>query len=497
MRLLHIDIDSLRPDHLGCYGYHRATSPNIDRLAEEAIRFDNVYASDVPCLPSRAAFFSGRFGIHTGVINHGGAQAELWPEGRDRGFGSTLGRTSLVRGLRNLGFYTATVSSFAERHAAFFFYAGFNEAINPGRRGLETAEEVTTLARGWLDRHARQDCWFLHVQLWDPHTPYRTPETFGDPFAQTPLPGWLSEEVRTRHLDGCGPHSARETMGYDDQPPAAIPWNYPRQPLVMDSAAAVRRMFDGYDTGVLYADRCVGELLSALEEVGVLEDTAILVSADHGENLGELNVYGDHQTADQATARVPVVLRWPGLMAAPAARVDHALHYQVDLAATLLELAGGRVPDNWDGKSFAPALRAGREHGRESLVLSQAAWTCQRAVRFRRDDGEYLCVRTYHDGYHGYPEVMLFELDGDPHEQNDLHAVRPAVVHEALARLERWLADMMVSATHPADPMWVVLHEGGPKHTRGELPRYLERLRATGRAHWADLLISRHPREAR
>lgn len=61
-----MDIDTLRPDHLGCYGYHRRTSPNIDALAAEGVRFENVYASDVPCLPSRTALSTGRFGIHTG-----------------------------------------------------------------------------------------------------------------------------------------------------------------------------------------------------------------------------------------------------------------------------------------------------------------------------------------------------------------------------------------------------------------------------------------------
>jgi arylsulfatase A-like enzyme len=494
VRILHIDIDSLRPDHLGCYGYARATSPHIDRIAAESIRFDNVYASDVPCLPSRAAFFTGRFGIHTGVVNHGGAQAELWHEGAQRGFGSVLGRTSFVRGLRDLGFHTASVSSFAERHAAYWFAAGFHELINPGRRGLENADQVSELARAWLDHHARSDRWFLHVQLWDPHTPYRTPAAFGDPFVAAPVPAWLTEAVRAGHYAGCGPHSARETIGYDDQPPPGLPWDYPRQPLQIDSPAAVRRLFDGYDTGVLYADRCVGELLAALTGAAVLDDTAIIVTADHGENLGELNVYGDHQTADQHTARVPFLLRWPELRGG---RVDRALHYQVDLAATVIELAGGIVPPNWDGRSCAPAVRVAAEQGRDTLVLSQAAWTCQRAVRFQQDGADYLCVRTYHDGYHGYPDTMLFDLATDPHEQHDLAVARPGVVHEAMARLERWLGEMMVTATHPADPIWMVLHEGGPKHVRGELPRYLDRLRATGRARWAELLSTRHPRELR
>ena len=84
MRLLYIDIDTLRSDHLGCAGYDRNTSPNIDALAAEGVRFENVYASDVPCLPSRTALITGMFGIRNGVVNHGGTAADLRPEGRDR-----------------------------------------------------------------------------------------------------------------------------------------------------------------------------------------------------------------------------------------------------------------------------------------------------------------------------------------------------------------------------------------------------------------------------
>ena len=75
MRVLYIDIDTLRADHLGCYGYHRKTSPNIDRLAQQSVRFECCYASDVPCLPSRTALVTGRFGTHNGVVGHGGTAA--------------------------------------------------------------------------------------------------------------------------------------------------------------------------------------------------------------------------------------------------------------------------------------------------------------------------------------------------------------------------------------------------------------------------------------
>ena len=97
LRIIYFDIDSLRPDHLGCYGYHRATSPNVDRIASDGLRAENYYVSDAPCLPSRTAMWSGRFGIHNGVINHGGVASEPFDDGAARGFRSTIGQTSWMR----------------------------------------------------------------------------------------------------------------------------------------------------------------------------------------------------------------------------------------------------------------------------------------------------------------------------------------------------------------------------------------------------------------
>ena len=120
MRILYVDIDSLRPDHLGCYGYHRQTSPHIDRIAAEGVRFENCYVSDAPCLPSRTSLFSGRFGIHTGVVDHSGAAADMFHDGPSRGFHSLLGTTNWMCLLRHAGHRTATVSNFANRHSAWW-----------------------------------------------------------------------------------------------------------------------------------------------------------------------------------------------------------------------------------------------------------------------------------------------------------------------------------------------------------------------------------------
>jgi arylsulfatase A-like enzyme len=486
MRILYIDIDSLRPDHLGCYGYHRHTSPNIDALAEQAVRFDNCYATDTPCLPSRSALWSGRCGFHTGVVNHGGVAGQPFIEGPDRGFRDLFDATGWMSALRQAGFRTVTISPFGERHAAWHWYAGYNEIYNTGQGGIERADEINPPALDWLKRHAHSDNWFLHVNYWDPHTPYRTPADFGNPFKNDPLPEWLTEEVRQQLWDGYGPHSPQELHGFGGE---TFYQDYARVPAQLDSMAAIKQWLDGYDVGIRYADEYIGRLLNALADEGVLDETIIIVSADHGENQGELNVWGDHQTADEITCRVPLIVRWPGLTDQP--RIDRALHYHFDWAATLIELIGGQVPDNWDGQPFTEAFRSGGEVGRDYLVVSQNAWACQRSVRF----ADYMCLRTYHDGYKMLDPVMLFNLVDDPHEQHNLAAERPDLVDQAMALLTAWQQEMMATSRHNVDPMMTVLREGGSFHTRGMLPAYLERLRATGRAHHADLLAARHPDE--
>jgi len=481
MRILYFDIDTLRPDHLSCYGYARNTSPNIDRICRDAVRFDNCYASDAPCLPSRSASWTGRFGIHTGVVNHGGTNADPFIEGPNRFFLQRAERLGLASVMRLNRMHTVTVSPFAERHAAWWFYAGFKEMYNPGKLGFERADEVVPLAIDWLDRNADRDNWFLHVNVWDPHTTYRTPMEYGEPFEDQEPPDFPSEEMIRHHWNSYGPHSVRETAGYTDEEKK----NFPRDLSCIKDRRDFVKWINGYDTGIRYADEWFGKIISKLEQQGILDDTIIIITGDHGENHGELGVYGDHHTADRITCRVPYILRFPGLT--DGGRVDQALHYQADLSATLLELLGFQIPKLWDGESFAESLKKGEEKGRGELIISNNAWACQRGVVWDK----WLAIRTYHTGFKAFPEYMLFDLASDPHETVNLARKHPDVLSTGMQKLEKWAADMLRNSEHTEDPLWTVISEGGPFHANENSPiftAYLDRLRQTDRNYYADWL---------
>lgn len=488
MNILYIDIDSLRRDHLGCYGYHRATSPVIDALATEGIRFENVYVSDVPCHPSRTALWSGRHGMRTGVVGHGGTACEPFREGAERAWAGTFYEEGWMRALRDLDYHTVTISSFGERHGCWHWYAGFNEIINPGKAGLENADEISGLANDWLRRNGNKQDWFLHINMWDPHTPYRVPDSFGDPFAGQPVPEWMTDAVFTRCHSGFGPHSPQEPTGFRVPPGGSARARMPIPIADMDGVAA---WFNGYDTGVRYADHHIGLIIEELKRQNLFDETIIVIGADHGENLGELNVWGDHQTADQFTCNVPLIIRWPGSSLLQG--VDDKLHYHFDWAASLIDLLGGTIPAQWDGKSFVENDGASLGPGRDYLVLSQGAWAVQRGVRFGFENRDWLMLKTYHDGYKDFGPFSLFNLSDDPHEEADVGEARPDVLAHGELLLAAWQMEMLKKSDTDVDPLATVMREGGPFHTRGELPAYLERLRATGRGAAAARLEARHP----
>lgn len=482
MNVLMIDIDTLRPDHMGCYGYRRNTTPNIDEVAREGVRFQNMFCSDAPCLPSRASLLSGMFGIKNGVVGHGGTAADRFRGGPERGFRDSRDEWNFHNIFRRAGLYTASVSTFPERHSAWWFDAGLNEIFNQGECGLESGEKVLPYALDWLDKNGTKKDWFLHVHFWDPHTPYRAPESFGNPFEKDELDDlWITDEVLETHIKHVGPHSASEINMWNDNTFD----RYPRHPGHVQNREELKEIFDGYDCGVAYADYLVGQIFQRLKALDIYEDTAIIITADHGENLGELGLYAEHGTADKPCCNIPLIIKWPG---GRRNAQDSGLHYSLDLLPTIAELLDVEKAEHWDGKSFRESIFSDADTGRESLVLSQMAHVCQRSARF----GDWLYIRSYHDGFHLFDNEMLFNLREDPYEQHDVKEQYPQIVAQGAKIILDWHDQAMMQSSQTQDPMWTVLEENGPYHTWNALPEYIHRLEMTGREEGAKKLQQRY-----
>lgn len=453
MRILYIDIDSQRPDHFGCYGYHRDTTPNIDRIAGEGVRFTHSYCNSSPCVPARASFASGLFGINHGALTHWGPGSEFRPPWDGLRYWQDM--PLLNRYLRNNGYKTVSFSSFADRHQAFWFCGGWSEMHTPSlKMGAENADEVNAELLPWLHRHGAEDDYFLHVQYWDPHRNYTVGQEWIDLFAGEPLPEWPDEETIAAHQDNYGPFTASELFPQfpgGRSPVAAMPDQ-------IADRQDFRQFVDGYDGAIRYMDDQIGQVLQTLEELGVLNETAIIVHADHGEAMGEQGIYGDHVCAGEAVHNVPLIIRWPGVT--PADVSYDGLHYNVDVHPTLCELLELPIPPRWDGQSFAAAVRGEQWEGRPYLVWGHALYCCQRAVRTQG----WLYIRTYHPGLFPFEDGMLYDMNEDPHQTKNVFRERPDLTAQFDQIIQNYLQENLGYHGSLPDPMQEVIRTGPFKY---------------------------------
>jgi arylsulfatase A-like enzyme len=252
-------------------------------------------------------------------------------------------------------------------------------------------------------------------------------------------------------------------------------------PDAIESRADFEKLVNGYDGEILYWDHHFGRLLGALDDLGILEETAIIVSADHGESMGENGSYAEHQLANEPTHRVPLIVRWPGLTerVEPHRRRCDALLYNLDLGCTLCELLDLPVPEGWHGESFVAAVRGEPVEGRSHLILSHGAHSYQRAVRTR----DHLYVRTLHPGCFRAEWEQLFNVTDDPSLTRNVLSESSEVADRAKALLGDWWHEHAgVPGAFP-DPMQTTLDVGPTFQFKPA--DYIEHLRHTGRKHFA------------
>jgi arylsulfatase A-like enzyme len=384
--LVVITVDTLRADHLGCYGYFRPTSPNIDRFAADAVLFESVFAPAATTLPSHTSLFTGLSPLEHRVVANLGVSGKpfVW---------SPAMRT-MAQLAKEAGFATAAFVSAAplKRHAGLA--AGFDVYDEP-LASERKADQTLQAAAGWLAR-TRERPVFLWVHFYDPHRPLEPPPEHAVFSADEHLERYLAERrvPASAAMEG-KPYLAREDI-------------------------------DGYDGEVRYVDDRVGALLLALRDNDLYERSVIVLTSDHGEGLNQHGWPG-HGGTHAEQLHVPLVIRFPDPERNRIGRVP-VLASTMDILPTALPAVDPALAGRFAQQASGSDMLATQFQARP--VLSR------RTVRPGREDAGPLYAlttpewRLLHD-----PERadQLFDRTRDAFELHDQAGARPEVA-DALRR---------------------------------------------------------------
>ena len=379
--VLLVTIDTLRADRLGAYGAPPTATPNLDALASESVVFERAIAGAGMTAPSHASILTSRYTREHSV-------------GFENGFSKLEGAPTLAERFYATGYRTAGFIGNVNLTSLLGFDRGF-EVFDDQLVQTETnrsdiyeriAEQTAERAIAWLA--AARGPVFLWVHFQDPHGPYDAPATFR---GRTPAVAAAGE--------GPLPFLA------DDSGQAGVPRYQQIEGVFLPSHYESR-----YADEILYVDHWLGALLDAFDEHDATRGKVVLVTADHGEALGEGNLYYVHgMTTLPHLARVPMLLRAPGLV--PERRGEVVSH--VDVMPTLLELAGVEGPQAMSGVALAPFLRDGAPLPDRRVYCDNGS-----EVSAYRGDG-FLKVTSAGDAYRnaeaaprGSPQVRSFSWDG-------------------------------------------------------------------------------------
>jgi arylsulfatase A-like enzyme len=374
-----ISLDTLRADHLGCYGYSRPTSPHLDAFAARNVRFEHAIAQAPWTRPSHRAMLSG-----------------LYPSEKTQGPERFLAVPFWLAGYR-----TAAVTAGGQVDSRFGFGAGF-EAY----RVEHWVESPERLVEGLAS--SSPEPFFLFLHTFAIHEPYTdTRFTVGMP------PGRVGDRF-TKALE--------QRLGQSIQPEE-------------------RRYAEAlYDGGIAYTDERLGRFFAAAERAGWLERAIVVVTSDHGEQFWEHGNWGHGQTLYDHQLRVPLIVSLPGALrrslgeAGSGKRVVAEQVRLVDLYPTLLELTGLPRPRLLAGRSLRPLLAGEPQSPVEAFAENVNIRPVERkGLRTQR----YKFVLTFprRAMVGGPQEYQLFDLRADPGEQTNLAKAHPELVQSFLKRL--------------------------------------------------------------
>ncbi len=407
--LLYICVDTVRADHLSCYGHDRPTSPNVDALAAEGIRYATPVSPSPWTWPSTASLLTGLYPYTHGVIWHDECYLPSKAE-------------TIAEALQRAGITTYAISANPLVCKPQNFDQGFEvfeEAFQ------ERADVLTDRFLNWLDDQEGHR-FFAYLHYFDPHYTYDPPEglRYVEEVLQrevTPQERPQFEEMRAKQKGGVNAYRGRD-----------------------DRASILTAL---YDAEIRFFDEQIGRLRAALEERGVLENTIVVLTSDHGEEFFDHGRVGHSLTLHDELTVVPLIVHYPARLS-PAVVQDQA--ETVSLSPTLLELLGVDVPKGMVEHRLPLGEAAGVS--RPGFSTTERWIDPEQAFRRRqnsiREPGWKLIHVPESEGDDKrkpgalWPETLrLFRLTDDPGEQTDVAAAHPGEVLRLRSELDKWVFD--------------------------------------------------------
>jgi arylsulfatase A-like enzyme len=444
--------DDLRWDHLGCAGHPNLKTPNIDRLAKEGVRFANAFCTTSLCSPSRASILSGLYAHKHGVTNNftefpanvPSLQENLHKAGYDTGYVGKWHMGEDNDEKRPHWNYWAS-----HKGQGKYFDTEFN--VNGERKvipGYYTTV-ATDLAKTFISRDHGGKPWMLFLGHKAPHSFYTPEEKYAHVFDDVRVPypksafnlkdkpTWYTDRLHTWH-GIYGPLFEWRKQFPNDKPEAVKDFE---------------NMIHGYWSVILSVDDSVGALTKQLEESGQLDNTIVVFMGDNGLLNGE-NGMVDKRAMHDASIRIPIIVRYPGLVAKDKPKAETAQVLTLDLAASLLELCGADPLPNIHGKSWVKQVKTGDKGWRTAWFYEynyEKQFPYTPNIRGVRTDSWKYMHYPHGDGSEDKHMAELYDLKNDPGESKNL-INDPK--HDAKKReLQVQLADLMDKAGLEEDKM--------------------------------------------
>lgn len=421
-------IDALRADHLGLYGYQRPTSPHLDALARDAMRFDRALTSAPWTLPAMGTLWTSLYPSVHGAVRRSNELAYALDRARFRPTGVLADtNVTLAEVLRERGFATAAFIDGCYPGRVFGFGQGFDLVVEDERYGVRLNSEALL---EWLDA-TRPRRFFAYLHVIEVHSPYTPPgvpiEMRGRDDEATRRSLRVLEEERQRYAQWNFDPDYTGTI--DGSEPTLAPLRTVAPPP--RDAAHVAAL---YDRGIAYADHWIGHLIDELKRRGLYDQTVLLVTADHGEELFDHGRLDHSRTFYDEIMRIPLILHVPGRGIGTSSAVQVGL---LDVMPTLLDLLGVPYAGTMQGQSLRPLLDGGTIPDRAFFGEADQG---QRLVAMRTNRRKYI------QDLQGR-QREAYDLVDDPTERNNLCRGDPAACAPLAAAVAQWRREMATART--------------------------------------------------